>query len=150
MRIHRRQPAALVVFALLAIGCAGPSQSPLASAVTAPSSTATANPTTSPRIASPSLPVQAGTWSSAAPLPEPRSEIASAVLDGRLYVAGGFGNPRGRILDAFSVYDPGTDTWTELAKLPEGRHHGALTALKTRKASPGFSRTCSPRCPPLR
>jgi len=72
---------------------------------------------------------EAGNWSKAAPLPEPRSEVASAVLDGKLYVAGGFGNPRGQVLDAFTVYDPATDTWTELAKLPEGRHHAALTAL---------------------
>ena len=59
-------------------------------------------------------------------------EVASAVLDGKLYVAGGFGNPRGQVLDAFTVYDPATDTWTELAKLPESRHHGALAALDGR------------------
>ena len=70
-------------------------------------------------------PAESGHWSSVAPLPEPRSEVASA--DPRrqgCYVAGGFGDPRGQVLDAFAVYDPATDAWTELAKLPESRHHG--------------------------
>jgi len=66
-------------------------------------------------------------WSAGAPMPTARSEIASAELDGRIYVAGGlaqFGTT-----DAFEVYDPTTNSWKELAPLPEGRHHLALTAL---------------------
>jgi N-acetylneuraminic acid mutarotase len=54
------------------------------------------------------------------------------MLDGRLYVAGGFGNPRGTILDEFVAYDPASDSWTQLAPLPEPRHHAGLAALDGR------------------
>ena len=60
-----------------------------------------------------------GSWSAGTPLPAPRSEVATAVLDGRIYVAGGFGEPGGQILDSFVAYDPATDAWTDLAPLPE-------------------------------
>src|SRR4029453_18914128 len=91
------------------------------------------NPTASPSTsATAAFPAVGGTWSQAASLPSPRSEVASAVLDGRLYIAGGFGSPGARILDEFVVYDPATDAWTNLAPLPEGRHHAALTALDGR------------------
>lgn len=39
---------------------------------------------------------------------------------------------RGTMLDSFVAYDPATDTWTELAPLPEPRHHAALAALGDR------------------
>jgi N-acetylneuraminic acid mutarotase len=51
------------------------------------------------------------------------------VLDGRLYVAGGFGQPRGSQSRAFEAFDPATDKWTTLAPLPEARDHAALTPL---------------------
>jgi N-acetylneuraminic acid mutarotase len=54
------------------------------------------------------------------------------VLDDRVYVAGGFGDPRGQMLDHFVVYDPVADAWTRLAPLPEARHHAALTPLGSR------------------
>jgi N-acetylneuraminic acid mutarotase len=58
--------------------------------------------------------------------------VAAAVLDGRLYVAGGFGELRGVILDELVAYDPTANAWTTLAPLPEPRHHAALTALEGR------------------
>lgn len=84
---------------------------------------------TSRPAATANLPAIGGSWSTGTPLPAPRSEIAAAVLDGRLYVAGGFGVPRGVILGDFLAYDPATERWTELARLPEPRHHAALTSL---------------------
>ena len=36
------------------------------------------------------------------------------------------------MLDAFVAYEPASDTWSELAPLPEPRHHAALTALDGR------------------
>lgn len=65
-------------------------------------------------------------WTSGAPMPTSRSEIAAAELDGLIYVAGGLG--RFGTLDAFEVYDPAKNSWRELAPLPEGRHHLALAA----------------------
>ena len=79
-----------------------------------------------------SLPELGGTWAAGPPLPTPRGEVAAAVLDGRLYVAGGFGDPRGSHSRAFEAFDPATSSWKELALLPEGRDHAALTALDSR------------------
>jgi N-acetylneuraminic acid mutarotase len=66
----------------------------------------------------------AGDWGSAAPLPVGRSEFAATVLDGKIYVAGGFGAE-----SAFDRYDPKTDSWESLADLPEARNHLGLAAL---------------------
>jgi N-acetylneuraminic acid mutarotase len=97
-----------------------------------PTSVPSAAATQPPRAPSPSLPTIGGSWAPGQSLPTPRSEIAAAVLNGRLYVAGGFGNPRATILDDFLAFDPATGAWTELAPLPQARHHAALTALDGR------------------
>jgi N-acetylneuraminic acid mutarotase len=67
---------------------------------------------------------QAGGWGSAAPLRPARSEYAATVLDGKIYVAGGFG-----ALSRFERFDPRADAWEQLADLPELRHHLSLAAL---------------------
>src|SRR4051812_39125309 len=66
----------------------------------------------------------AADWESMAPLTPARSEFAAAVLDGLIYVAGGFGTTR-----RFDRYDPEGNTWTQLADLPAGRHHLGVAAL---------------------
>jgi Kelch motif len=69
----------------------------------------------------------AGRWSRGAPMPSARSELTSAVLDGRIYVAGGIAQ-LGASTD-FAVYDPQADVWAELPPLPEDLHHlGAAAA----------------------
>src|SRR5262245_48104850 len=71
-----------------------------------------------------------GAWHAATPMPLARSELAAAVLDGRLYVAGGIaqlGATR-----AFQVYDPADGSWRSLAPLPEARHHFGMAALDGR------------------
>ncbi len=52
------------------------------------------------------------------------SEVPAAVLDGAVYVAGGFGG------DSVQTwrFDPTTATWTRRADLPAPRHHGHLAA----------------------
>lgn len=62
-------------------------------------------------------------WESSTPLPVGRSEFAGTVLDGKIYVAGGFGAET-----RFDRFDPATGEWEELAPLPEPRHHLGLTA----------------------
>ncbi len=60
-----------------------------------------------------------GAWVEAAAIVPPKqSEHASAVLDNKLYVMGGFGDVRG-----FKRYDPTTNAWTVLPSLPGGRDH---------------------------
>ena len=63
-------------------------------------------------------------------MPTLRSEIQAAALDGRIYVAGGFGTA-GRVLRAFERYDPATDAWERLARLPRGIHHAALPSTRS-------------------
>jgi N-acetylneuraminic acid mutarotase len=60
----------------------------------------------------------AGTWSQGATQHPARSEMPAAVLDGLIYVPGGFGGET-----VFQAYDPERDAWLDLAPLPEGRHH---------------------------
>ena len=51
-------------------------------------------------------------------MPTARSEMRAAVVDGIIYVPGGFGG-----LTSFEAYDPANDSWTELAPMPEPAHH---------------------------
>jgi N-acetylneuraminic acid mutarotase len=66
-----------------------------------------------------------GGWVKRAPMPTPRSGGGSAVIDGKIYVAGG--RPPGG--SAFEVYDPATDKWEKLPDLPTQRNHLAMVAL---------------------
>ena len=67
----------------------------------------------------------AGGWVQRAPMPTPRSGGGKAVIDGKIYVAGG--RPPGG--SAFEVYDPTTDKWEKLPDLPTQRNHLAMVAL---------------------
>ena len=65
-----------------------------------------------------------GKWTARAPMPTMRGGGVAAVVDGRIYVAGGR-PPRGH---DFAVYDPKADKWTTLANLPTQRNHLAAGA----------------------
>jgi hypothetical protein len=65
-----------------------------------------------------------GSWSAGTEMPGPQSEMATATMNGRFYVAGGFGGPR-----AFKRYDPAANTWTQLADTPGGRDHALAAAV---------------------
>ncbi len=59
------------------------------------------------------------TWTVGHPMPTKRAQAAGGVIDGKLYVAGGFQmcgpcTP----LSTLEVYDPATDTWSTKASLP--------------------------------
>jgi N-acetylneuraminic acid mutarotase len=66
-----------------------------------------------------------GGWVKRAPMPTPRGGGGSAVIDGKIYVAGG--RPPGG--SAFEVYDPATDKWEKLPDLPSQRNHLAMVAI---------------------
>lgn len=70
----------------------------------------------------------AGRWTTLAPLPLPRSEMAWATAwAGRMHIIGGYGE--GRVDRAYHhVYDPGTDAWFDAAPLPRGANHVAVAA----------------------
>jgi hypothetical protein len=69
-----------------------------------------------------------GGWVQRAPMPTPRSGGGAAVIDGKIYVAGG--RPPGG--SAFEVYDPATDRWERLPDLPTQRNHLAMAAVNGR------------------
>jgi N-acetylneuraminic acid mutarotase len=70
------------------------------------------------------------TWRARTPMPEGGSHNSIAVLDGKIYMAGGFAGPR-HTLPTASVYsyDPATDTWRKLASLSAPRASISLAAV---------------------
>lgn len=66
-----------------------------------------------------------GAWVLKAPMPTGRSAGGAAVIDGKIYVAGGR-PPRG---SDFAVYDPAADLWQVLLELPTQRNHLAVGAI---------------------
>ena len=66
-----------------------------------------------------------------AEVPRPRTELAGAVLGGRIVVAGGL-TADGAASDAVHVYDPGENRWEAGPSLPLGLHHFGMAALGNR------------------
>jgi len=66
-----------------------------------------------------------GGWVARSPMPTARGGGGKAVIDGKIYVAGG--RPPGG--SAFEVYDPATDKWEKLPDMPTQRNHLAMVAL---------------------
>ena len=67
----------------------------------------------------------AAQWQSAAPMPVPRNHFGTAVVDGRIYAAGGQhgrDETNGNLRDVHA-YDPATDRWTALPRLPKPMSH---------------------------
>ncbi len=64
------------------------------------------------------------TWTEKSPMPGgSRSSMATAVLNGKIYVAGGWSS-----LNLVEVYDPATDTWSAAAAMNVGRQSPGLAA----------------------
>jgi N-acetylneuraminic acid mutarotase len=66
-------------------------------------------------------------WSERMPLPVPRSEVAGAVLAGRIAVIGGFladGSSSRRV----DLYDPAANRWSRLPDLPHAVNHAMAAA----------------------
>ncbi|MGD9890146.1 MAG: Kelch repeat-containing protein [Dehalococcoidia bacterium] len=88
-------------------------------------------------VAAPSQP--SGTWSNGPPLVEGRAEVAAAVLDGRIYVGGGF-DADGADLSSFEMLDPAAGQWVQRASIPVGLNHLGLAAAAGRVWVSGGSR----------
>jgi len=67
------------------------------------------------------------TWTNLAAAPIPRAEALRAVLGGKLYVFGGFQDPLGPVVRS-DVFDPATNTWTQIADLPRRLTHAGVAA----------------------
>lgn len=70
-----------------------------------------------------------GAWSFRAPMPSPRQEVATVLLAGKIYVAGGMDQSCCNALDDFTAYDIASDSWTTLANLPLALNHVGLAAM---------------------
>ena len=57
------------------------------------------------------------TWTTLASLSRAREHHASAVVNGKLYVFGGYSSSAGR-MDLVEVYSPASNTWASAADLP--------------------------------
>ena len=69
------------------------------------------------------------TWTTGASMPTARTEVAGAVLDGKIYVIGGY-DESGKTTDVVEVYDPLTDRWSRASSLPEPEDHAAVCYLQ--------------------
>jgi len=65
-------------------------------------------------------------WTIGAGMPTARTEVAGAVLDGKIYVIGGF-EEQGEATDIVEVYDPQTDRWDRVSPLPIPLEHTAVS-----------------------
>jgi N-acetylneuraminic acid mutarotase len=72
-----------------------------------------------------SLDNEAAGWSRAAPLLRPINHLGAVTLGGKIYTVGGQqGQDGGSTTQSFvSVWDPATDTWAEVASLPQPLSH---------------------------
>ncbi len=64
-------------------------------------------------------------WVSASPMPTARSAATSSVVDGKVYVFGGWG---ASVFDILEIYDPITDSWSPGSPMPTARY-GASSSV---------------------
>ena len=84
-------------------------------------------------------------WTALAPLPVARGAMGIAVINGRIYAAGGLVN--GSSVNDFTVYDPVTNTWTMLPDMPTPRDHLAAAVVDGKLYAIGgrvIGSTCTP------
>src|SRR5262249_35544066 len=70
-------------------------------------------------------------WSTLAPMPTARQEIAVAVLDGKVFVIGGY-DANGQSTATVEVYDPRANAWMRAAPLPIATNHNAAATANAR------------------
>ncbi|WDT70444.1 MAG: hypothetical protein MPW17_17030 [Candidatus Manganitrophus sp.] len=66
-------------------------------------------------------------WEMRAPVPQPRTEVSAATLDGKIYLIGGFAKEG--VTARVEMYDPATDRWTSRASMPVALHHAGAAVL---------------------
>jgi RNA polymerase sigma factor (sigma-70 family) len=59
------------------------------------------------------------TWTKKVDMPTARCELSAGVVNGKIYVIGGYGDKG--VLPTVEEYDPVTDTWTQKADMPTAR-----------------------------
>lgn len=84
------------------------------------------------------------TWTTLAPLPVARGAMGVAVINGKIYAAGGL--EAGVSVADFTVYDPATNAWSSLPSMPTARDHltGATLNGKFYAIGGRNGNTCAP------
>jgi N-acetylneuraminic acid mutarotase len=77
-------------------------------------------------LSSPSISTTSSFWTLGTNMPTPRSELAGAVLDGKIYIVGGYAYNEKK--DIVEIYDPEIDKWSSASSLPEPLDHPAAAA----------------------
>ncbi len=72
-----------------------------------------------------------GAWFTRKPLPTARQEIPHAVLNGKIYIPGGFAGG-GLATSIVEVFDPAANAWSTIAPVPIRMHHLAFAATNNR------------------
>lgn len=67
-----------------------------------------------------------GAWSGVPSLPQPRSSVHVAGINGKVYVAGGFS---GGSTSTLQIYDPSSSTWSTGGSMPAPRYQGQSVAI---------------------
>src|SRR5687768_14565898 len=75
-----------------------------------------------------SVPGNSITWTTRASSPIVRAESLRAVVDGKLYVLGGFSGNAGPVTRS-DVYDPVANTWTRIADMPTRLTHAGTAVI---------------------
>jgi N-acetylneuraminic acid mutarotase len=75
-------------------------------------------------------------WTTVSPMPTARSGSAAGVINGILYVVGGW-NDSGGILATVEAYDPVTDTWSTMDPMPTARNALGAGVIDGRLYVPG-------------
>jgi len=83
-------------------------------------------------------------WSTKASMPAARSQALGAVIDGLLYLAGGWD---GHDTPALQAYNPAANTWSTLASMPGGRYGSSGAAVMAGKLYVPGGWTTSPGLP---
>jgi N-acetylneuraminic acid mutarotase len=63
--------------------------------------------------------IATGRWTAGPPLPEPRAAFATAVIEAKIYVIGGYNAQTDEVYSSILALDPLTGEWTWVADLPE-------------------------------
>ena len=72
--------------------------------------------------------VAPSTWSDIAPMPQAQVEAGAALLDGRIFVMGGWANESAPWAET-QVYDPAGNSWSVGVPMPEAIHHHGVVAV---------------------
>ena len=81
-------------------------------------------------------------WRAVAPMAEVRAWFGCAVLDGKIYVAGGYCDG-GSARSSVECYDPERDEWQPVAPLLEGRYEHVMVALGGKLYVAGRNPNCN-------